>query len=1154
MHADARLSRVKPQERTSAPTGSESQMGTLHPTLPTPDVSTSEVRTSEWPFAVPDERSQVHALQTVSGNGLDLSDPDFRRLSAGMLFLSLFHGFRRPDDGLEHFLGWYGASLECYDLEISQTHNLADQGVWDQILADIQARKYNGLGGGPPCSTFSATRNANDGGPRPLRGEFPPELFGLADLTPDELTEVRLGTLLASRMAEACEAAYDLGDPMWAETPAQRDGKPSVFKLPRFVTLRGKEGVSTETKVQCHDGAPTSKPTDLITFLFTIAMAAECTHEPRWWRQPWSGKWKWGAHPPLRGKEWMIPAEEWRPRMKRWGPPGGPYLSRNAAAYPAGMNQAIAEAWLGAAVAVRMRKSQTQSMVTTGRWSNAMRRQEGVDDTQTTLPPGKRQRAQVQQPEERPMVQYKVPLRQQPDKRVPALFDEKACVCGLVNTWECMDKLPGHKVIGPALTKIIDAYLDQNPKLEADVFDAIGKDQPAADEHGRPQESIAAQLSRRIEPLRERVARGLATRGTPPSGAKVANRECSTEIRAHLLEAWARHARDPGQRLCKWLTEGAPAGLACTFEDLDGLYPRVDPAAETGSPDDLFTDHDSFVNYKGVDEDPDAAKVIDSYIASGYMQEFQRHSEVAEFVGGEPIVSKLGLVVKERVNPTSGKVTKKVRIILDNKQSGVSTTAVRTHRSTLPRAIHAIGGALSLMNWVPQPRGAHRPNVWTRQCPSHSPRRLRWLIADFTDAFWTIPLHPKERRFFVTRHRDRWLVFLRTAQGSKGAPLTWASIAALVARCLQSLFFTDCTATVLEAKLQLYVDDPLLSAVGDDKRTRRLCVRFCVACLILGLELAFNKAQYSDTVVWIGVGLHVAERRVEATIPLAKITELLSIISEMLGVNVVTVKALRSFAGKAMNIASLLVVWRPFLAPCWAALSQTQSNAPLNTVWVKQFRLTLLWLQEFLEGRSGAIVRVFDVETFFNHGDRLQITADASIYGLGAWLTVNGVITSWFAVAVEPLDMQVLQRQFHHHESQQACEALCLLVALRLWSTEIKRLRATLSVRSDNVGALAVVASLKGSGEALGLVARELALDLGECEYFPKVVEHIPGVANDTADSLSRRFDPSKQPWSAPFLLKNVPEAQVPPRPYSWWRVYCREYDFNRHANTDHWG
>ena len=106
-----------------------------------------------------------------------------------------------------------------------------------------------------------------------------------------------------------------------------------------------------------------------------------------------------------------------------------------------------------------------------------------------------------------------------------------------------------------------------------------------------------------------------------------------------------------------------------------------------------------------------------------------------EFVGGDPVLSKLGMVIKEKTNPKTGKVTRKVRLILDNKESKVFLSAARTHRSTLPRPAHVISDTLSFMQDV-------KLDHW----------RLRFLIADIKDAFWLIPLAPEERRFFVCKH------------------------------------------------------------------------------------------------------------------------------------------------------------------------------------------------------------------------------------------------------------------------------------------------------------------------------------------------------------------------------------------------------------------
>ena len=41
--------------------------------------------------------------------------------------------------------------------------------------------------------------------------------------------------------------------------------------------------------------------------------------------------------------KWCIPAEDWRPSMRRWSPVTGPFISKSAAAYPAKMNLILAQ-------------------------------------------------------------------------------------------------------------------------------------------------------------------------------------------------------------------------------------------------------------------------------------------------------------------------------------------------------------------------------------------------------------------------------------------------------------------------------------------------------------------------------------------------------------------------------------------------------------------------------------------------------------------------------------------------------------------------------------------------------------------------------------------------------------------------------------------
>ena len=81
-----------------------------------------------------------------------------------------------------------------------------------------------------------------------------------------------------------------------------------------------------------------------------------------------------------------------------------------------------------------------------------------------------------------------------------------------------------------------------------------------------------------------------------------------------------------------------------------------------------------------------------------------------------------------------------------------------------------------------------------------------------------------------------------------------------------------------------------------------------------------------------------------------------------------------------------------------------------------------------------------------------------------------------------------------------------MLVALRTWCDRWQDRRVTLTVRSDNLSTLAMVAKMQPHGTTVGRIAREMALDVASAMYSPDVVAHIPGIANKAADALSRRY------------------------------------------------
>ena len=75
----------------------------------------------------------------------------------------------------------------------------------------------------------------------------------------------------------------------------------------------------------------------------------------------------------------------------------------------------------------------------------------------------------------------------------------------------------------------------------------------------------------------------------------------------------------------------------------------------------------------------------------------------------------------------------------------------------------------------------------------------------------------------------------------------------------------------------------------------------------------------------------------------------------------------------------------------WAALKAAKdTNAPTNFMWTQQIRHSLRWLRCFLIGVKGVVVRDFTLAAYSRMGKKVTIQTDASPYGIGAVIYVDG--------------------------------------------------------------------------------------------------------------------------------------------------------------------
>ena len=112
----------------------------------------------------------------------------------------------------------------------------------------------------------------------------------------------------------------------------------------------------------------------------------------------------------------------------------------------------------------------------------------------------------------------------------------------------------------------------------------------------------------------------------------------------------------------------------------------------------------------------------------------------------------------------------------------------------------------------------------------------------------------------------------------------------------------------------------------------------------------------------------------------------------------------------------------------------------------------------FFKGTAGSMVRTYDISTYMRLGDKVELTTDASPWGEGGYLSINRVITSYFAEAVTEEEAKMLQACIGESAAQQAFEAFTVLIALRLWSDKWA-VSATLLSRAeiDGIGTSAEI-------------------------------------------------------------------------------------------------
>ena len=602
-----------------------------------------------------------------------------------------------------------------------------------------------------------------------------------------------------------------------------------------------------------------------------------------------------------------------------------------------------------------------------------------------------------------------------------------------------------------------------------------------------------------MEKWKERLNQLVGTKPGPavkliPQGVYV------TPANVPLIKAWSEKGGDPETEAQVWL-EGAPLGIEKEIKTCR-IFPMSDEGPqEQGLPDAAAQLHrGDMTNYESVESNKGEAEIeLRRYEEKGYMRRLSRQELLEKFPNGT--ISRLALILKVKEN-----LEVKRRVVIDLRRSRGNAKARLPEKLVLPRPDDAVRMVREIRA-AQETSGATRDPGWA----------MEFALIDISDAFMTLPVHEDElgHGLAPSTVEGEYILFLALLFGFKTAPLLWSRVAALIARLLQS------AVDAREGAHQVYLDDSLWCFAGTLGRRNYLLAFVLTTMLALGLKIALGKGERANAVTWVGVRFALVDRdTLVLTLPVKFMEELLALLASWKGRGMAPVKELRTVAGKASWLAGVLPRAKWTVAIFYAVMYSVDEGIATGAEGarratradprskdglfpVKRLEQARVWLVEFLNCVVKHPTRLLKVG-----GPPLAeitIATDASPEGIGAVIFINNVAISALAGPVGEQDAKMLRFELGSSASQGILEALAVLVAIRTWADKLSDYGLVLRVQSDSTTALALSQRLAHSSPSLNFLGAELALTLEKLAIDRIVPCHIPGVANEAADFLSRR-------------------------------------------------
>jgi hypothetical protein len=488
--------------------------------------------------------------------------------------------------------------------------------------------------------------------------------------------------------------------------------------------------------------------------------------------------------------------------------------------------------------------------------------------------------------------------------------------------------------------------------------------------------------------------------------------------------------------------------------------------------------HDSYHTTCEWDRPP-AWDLLQAQVDSGFALLFENKEQAEGYLSDRTHPAPLGCVSKQKDDGTW-----KHRLIQDLRANHVNAAVRLPERQVLPRGIdHGIDLAIMAENLAEN-------------------EVLVTMILDFKDAFMSIPLAKEEMRFNcayaefdLKRSREplyeneptkgAFVVWRVLGFGGRPNPLVFSRVASLASRTAQALLGPSLSGDRLEehralarGRLQLYVDDPILTCAGTISQVSTSLDLVLLWWLILGIPLSWSKGaviQGQEKHRWIGIDYQVVDNGALMTLPDKFLEDLAKLIEPLChSTGTIALTELDGIIGKAARVAHVVPHARPFVAGLWGALSAVQRlgrdgvrEAPPGRAACRRFCYAAAWVKALITADESSPLKLERLVSARQLQEQptsgWSIEFDASIYGGGAVLKdENNKVTEYFAVVWDGFEAPHLEIWIHDSAHQTFWEFATLLICLVTWGHYFTD--SVVKILGDNTGSLQNALTFKGRG------------------------------------------------------------------------------------------